>query len=928
MHRLFLFTIPLLAALSLAAQDQCPLPPSPFSGERNIFTPQQEMYLGEVMAEQEERDWRLIDDDELNARLQRVGESLLRHLPETGVKYRFRLIDMPLINAFSNPGGRVYVTRKMVAFLNDDNELAALLAHEIGHSYTHQQAIDFTRLLHEKLAVDSLGDRDDVRRQFNALLDQWRRKVGAFDHARSAKEQVVADQLGLYAMARAGYPPAVMAPFFDRLADTHGKTGNFLSDIFGATSEDSRRLRDLLRNTAVMPSGCVDTPPQSPADSFKLWQQRVIAYSPSATSAAKDVDFDGSLIRKSVLNPPLQDDFRQVRFSPNGKYLLVQDGSGITVLARDPLTALFRIPEPDATSAGFSPDSSAVVFYTPSLRVERWSIAEKKQISAREILERKRCVQSALAPDGNSFACFDNETSLKVFDVNSGGAIYEKKNFANIDWWAVAFEILGNRGLDSLQFINLEFDLSSRILIAASHSNAIALDLGTHKLIPLPGALKSRLTFPFTFLSSNRLALLSPQPGIYEFPSGKLISAVPLGGRSIEHVEHGNLVILRPVQKHAVGVYDLDQHKIIAATDKQAVDAYDDVLASQGRDGKLLLGIWTGKGWEQIAGADLPRPEIGRLQAVAVSADMNWLAFSLRDRGAIYQLDSSQRSMFLRGFRGAYFVSGPALLADYPKKDEVPRTIAKMDLQHRSAESDRTLSEGVNALQIGPFLVLRKPQKPGGPLFYNATVEVQDVITGEVIFTQHFSKSVPALFLDPESHVMVFASGVSSGAAETSLAADLQSVFSWPDEKKSIYELQVVDLISRARIRDIHIDSGKFSFTIRDLAATADYLALNDSENRVQLYSMKTGQQIGSVFGGPAYLSPSGLMSVVSQKGKIDVYDCATLKKIRHYEFPSAAIYSHISKDGERLMVLTADQTAYELRVRDSADSAVQAASR
>src|SRR5438270_1274520 len=314
----FAFFAVLIADLPLAAQDRCPLPPSPFSEDRNIFSPAQEMYLGDIMAEQEERDWKVFDDDELNGRLQSVGEALLKHLPESGVKYRFRLIDVPVIDAFGSPGGRIYITRKMVAFLKNDEELAALLAHEVGHIYTHQQAIDFTRLLHEKLAVDSIGNNDDIRRHFNELLDQWRRKPVHFSRSRSAREQIVADQLGLYAMARAGYPPEAMAPFFDRLAETHGNTGGFLSDLFGTTPEDNRRLRDLLRNTAAMPSACIDTSGRISEGSFEDWQKGVIAYS---AVVRKPAEFTDALIRKSVLDPPLQDEFRQIRFSPNGLYL-------------------------------------------------------------------------------------------------------------------------------------------------------------------------------------------------------------------------------------------------------------------------------------------------------------------------------------------------------------------------------------------------------------------------------------------------------------------------------------------------------------------------------------------------------------------------------------------------------------------------------
>lgn len=913
----------ILFATPLIAQEACPLPPSPFSGERNIFSPQQEMYLGELLAEQGARDRRVIDDDELNRRLQSVGENLLKHLPPTDVKYTFTLIDLPVINSFGIPGGRIYVTRKMVAFLKNDDELAALLAHEIGHIYTHQQAIYFTRVLHQKLNIDAVTDREDIRRDLNRLLDQWNLKSGHFDRSRTAKEQVVADQLGLYAMARAGYPPAAMAPFFDRLAETHGNTGSFLSDLFGATGEDNRRLRDIEKNTAAMPAQCIDPVDRVAGDSFQSWQQAVVAFSETGLKA----DLGSALIRKAVLDPPLQDEFRQIRFSPNGKFLLVQDDSGITVLTRQPLASLFRIHAPEATPAGFSPDSSFIVFYTNGLRVERWSIAEQKRVSVHEILQREPCLQSALSPDGNSFVCLTLETALRIFDVSNGSVIYDKKDFTEIDWFMLSLQMLGNQRVGPFHLINIKFDPSGRILIAASSTNNLVFDLDTRSPIAVPSSMKARFSYPFTFLSSNRLVMASnSHPGVYEFPSGKLLSSAKLGGRSMEHAAHGDLVFLRPTQKHAVGLFDLKQQKIIVGTDKQAIDAYDDVVASEGRTGSLLLSRRSGDGWDVLANTDLPRPELTHLDAVAVSADMNWLALSLHERGGVYNLNSNRRSLFVRGFRGAFFVSGPALLADYPKNDETPRTIAKLDLEHNTGVSDRTIPDDVKAFQSGPFLVLRKPEKARGSLYANVTVEVQDITTGQPLFSEHIPGRAPAIYMDPQSNLMVLALGATTLAENSSPDLVIDVPFFWQDQKRSVYDLEIVDLISGTKIRDLHVDSGKFSFVIRDISASRDYLALSDSENRVRLYSMKSGEQIGFVFGGPAYMSPAGLMSVVSQKGKIDLYDCATLKKLQQFTFPSAAIYSHLSKNGERLLVLTADQTAYELRTHPQPQPGAQTA--
>ena len=910
-----IFTLVLISILSFAtsvvAQEQCPLPPSPFSGERNIFTPQQEMWLGEVMAEQGERDWKLIADDELNARLQRIGEQLLKHLPATDLKYRFLLIDLPEINAFGIPGGRVYVTRKMVAFVKNDDELAALLAHEIGHIYTHQQAIDFSRYFHDVLGVDTVTDREDVRKQFNALLDNQRRKPSTHKRDRGTREQAVADQLGLYAIARAGYSPQVMPDFFDRLTENHGKTGSFLSDLFGATSDDSRRLREMLKTTAAMPKGCIDPKPVQDANTFAQWQQAVVAH--SGRHSGESSELASALIRKSVLTPSLQDDFERIRFSPDGNYLLVQDDSGITVLTHHPLKPLYRIPAPDAAQVKFSPDSKMVVFYTTGPRVERWNVAENKRVDVHEVLERRHCLQAELAPDGNTFACLDEEITLRVYDVSTSTVIYEKKQFGQINWFSL-FLLAINGEINTTKFISLAFTPDAKVMVAATFTNNVALDIPNRRTFSLPGATKTHLTNLFTFLDSNRMAVVDgAHSGVYEFPSGKLLTSAALGGRTLEAAAHGDYVIIRPLTKSAAGLFDIKQNKLILGTSKVALDEYDGEEASEGKDGKLVLTHQVGGETKVIEQVDLPRGELRKFRTIAVSSDMNWLALSLKDRGAIYDLNSNERSMFLRAFYGAHFISGPAVVAEYPKFGDAPRMIATMNLKERTGAKSRVLEDDLHAFQAGGYLIVRKPGKEG-LLFKDVTLEVQGVTTGEVVFSQHFPGLMPATFVHPEASLLVFASGVSEKAENTSARDQIQSQFSWPDAKKSVYELQVVDLISGKKMRDIHIDSGKFSFAIRDIRATREYLDVADSENRVQLYSLQTGQQIGIVFGGPASISPGGTMSVVTSGNKIALYECATLKKLQEFDFASDPVYSHLSDDGKRLLVLTGDQTAYELK--------------
>jgi predicted Zn-dependent protease len=73
------------------------------------------------------------DNNELQAYVQSVGERLAAVSHRSDLTYRFTILDSPVINAFALPGGYIYITRGLMAYLNSEAELAAVLGHEIGH---------------------------------------------------------------------------------------------------------------------------------------------------------------------------------------------------------------------------------------------------------------------------------------------------------------------------------------------------------------------------------------------------------------------------------------------------------------------------------------------------------------------------------------------------------------------------------------------------------------------------------------------------------------------------------------------------------------------------------------------------------------------------------------------------------------------------
>ena len=485
---------------SATPQQNCPLPPAiqAVPQAENIFSDQQEVDLGDAMAEAVGQKLKIIHDDHLNAYLQQLGQRLAQHLPPTQLKFRFYLIELPEVNAFGISGGRVYVSRKMIALAKTDDELAGVLAHELGHIVTHQSAIETSGRLREVLGVTKVGDRADVFEKVHLLIENEGRIPA--HRERGEEKQYVADQVALYAMARAGYAPHAYVDLWDRFQQTHGKTGSWFSDLFGSTKPSERRLREMLKNISALPPGCAEIPPGSRTAEYAKWQADVISYS----GVGGEESLPG-LVFKQTLSRPLRPDTTNLRFSPDGKYVLAQDEGGIHVLTRDPFAVLFYIPAVDARNAVFSPDSQSIVFYNRSLRVESWAIAGQKRNWVHELTVLHPCFQTELSPDGSVLACLNSQFELSLIDVASESTLVVKKSFvqANFMGFCVAVTSLVEGRVPRL--IDMKFSPDAHYFLAGSNGSHFAWDITARREFSLPGSIREAMRSSFTFMGPDKL---------------------------------------------------------------------------------------------------------------------------------------------------------------------------------------------------------------------------------------------------------------------------------------------------------------------------------------------------------------------------------------------------------------------------------------
>jgi hypothetical protein len=453
----------------------------------------------------------------------------------------------------------------------------------------------------------------------------------------------------------------------------------------------------------------------------------------------------------------------------------------------------------------------------------------------------------------------------------------------------------------------------------SAETSAIAVDLATRQTVSLRGPLKKLISGGFTFAGPDRIIGLdagqSGKAALVTFPAGEVVDQLPpVGLGKIAAVTRGNYLLIRPISKYAVGVMDIATKKIFMANKQSAFDIYDRVYASERINGEL--GLYDLEKGEMQAKVLLPRSPLGRIHAVALSPDFKWLAVSGRTRGAVWSLSKGERLHHVRGFRGAHFAEDNALYGDFPKLDQVERQIARLDLANRQVSEGPHIEGRVK--QNGNFVVYTRPGKKEDEYDRDVTIEVRDARTLTSLWSKRFPKEAPRVWVDPAEATMAMSWPISSDAAKAEIKGDaaLASRLAAMKEKEGDYFLQVLDARTGNAVGRLLIETGKGSFRISHVFAAGDWVVISDSENRVLVYSISTGEQKGKTFGGSAAVSrASKLLCVENERGQLTVYDMGSMEKRDQLSFSSPVSLTRFSDDGKSLFVLTASQMAYVIDV-------------
>ncbi len=108
---------------------------NPVSGGKDfvLMSEDQELEMGRQYHQEVLKEMPVYEDPELQAYVNRIGQELAKKSHRHNLIYRFTVLDSPTVNAFALPGGYIYITRGILAYMNSEAHLAGVLGHELGH---------------------------------------------------------------------------------------------------------------------------------------------------------------------------------------------------------------------------------------------------------------------------------------------------------------------------------------------------------------------------------------------------------------------------------------------------------------------------------------------------------------------------------------------------------------------------------------------------------------------------------------------------------------------------------------------------------------------------------------------------------------------------------------------------------------------------
>lgn len=243
------------AALSAALISACATNPATGKKEFSLMSEAQEVQIGQEMDGQIRQEMGIYDDPELQRYVSDIGMRLARASERPNLPWRFAVVDEPAVNAFALPGGYIYITRGIMAFLNDEAQLAGVLGHEVGHVTARHAAQRYTQATTAGVGLTLLSIFVPEARPFQNVAET---AMGVLFLKHGRDDELQADRLGVQYTGKTGWDPAGVAGMLrtlQRLDEARGSNRgvpNFLATHPAPADRVQRVQAFVQQNPAVV----------------------------------------------------------------------------------------------------------------------------------------------------------------------------------------------------------------------------------------------------------------------------------------------------------------------------------------------------------------------------------------------------------------------------------------------------------------------------------------------------------------------------------------------------------------------------------------------------------------------------------------------------------------------------------------------------
>ena len=913
-----------LSRVAGASSAGCPLHLPPLLVPRaNIFTEDQEQWLGDAQSDMIEPRYVLMPESQ-STYLNEIGKRLLDQLPPTHVHFTFRVFESPDLRAFSLAGGHVYISRKLIMDARNEDELAAMLAQEIGRIYIHHSASVVTRRFDKLMHVKALGDRADVYDKFQRLLNVSPKDSAQLSPDEQKNDDLLADRVGLYAMIGAHYSPEAFATFLDRINDNGGFTGSFFSDLFDMTPEVSIRVRAAHKTVQSLPSGCRQPRPVY-RNGFKPFQdelgsRRIDPLIP-VTQGLSSI----------ALQPPMNPALENVALSPDGKYALAQDEYKIHVFSTAPLKFRFSVDALSAELAQFTPDSSGLVFHYNDQHIEKWDLATGRPDRVMDYVDYAGCTQTTLSPDGNVLACISfngGSAWLKLADVSSGRMLYQNLHFSGDDIWGFNPNLPGafNPSFQAL----MRWTRDGRYFVAASGTTSMAYDLMHHHTIQLEKSLTGLSQERFAFVGSDKFVSTCDwwlKAGTPEdtyrmcyttFPGGRNLGSFQLPRGWLASVAGGDKLLFGPMRSAGAGTLEAATGKINQEYKLETVDFVGDELASELPAGGISVVEPQGK----METADLPITPLADLEASAFSLNGRYLAVSDRARGAEWDLSTGKRMEVTSPFRSVAIDDQGKLQVQFVRHELKPSINTNID--KRTHKYVSSLTSAGDPVQYGSIRVRRKPRGIDQRIDQNVDLEAYDAVSEANLWTTHFDSQVPKI-VPADDDRLLFVMGRQSQTGSTEASRSARQLIRTSDKPRQLFgdDGTLVEIVSsRTGAVERALVTPQLASNRREERTAGlfgNLLAVYGNNNNTVVYSASDGARMLAFFGRAlAGDEKLGMVAATNRPQELSVYDVRTGHLLASVILDQNVLAARFVPDQKQLLVLTATQHVYRLDLANS----------